>query len=78
MISVSQNDNGNYCKDPAELAVIDEEGSPIGLYPCVPSTAAISIVHADAILTLALPLDITMPVTAYSAHNRRRTRHSLQ
>ena len=54
VISVSQNDNGNYCKDPAELAVIDEEGSPIGMYPCVPFTAAISIVHADAILTLAL------------------------
>jgi hypothetical protein len=30
MISVSQNDNCNYCQDPAELAVIDEEGSPIG------------------------------------------------
>ena len=30
IVSVSQNDNFNYCKDPAEQAVIDEEGSPIG------------------------------------------------
>lgn len=30
IISVSQNDNQNYCQDPAELAVIQEEGSPIG------------------------------------------------
>ena len=30
IISVSQNDNENYCQDPAELTVIAEEGSPIG------------------------------------------------
>eukprot|EP00937_MAST-01D_sp_MAST-1D-sp2_P003620 g3620.t1 len=30
IISVSQNDNQNYCKDEAELAVIRAEGSPIG------------------------------------------------
>jgi hypothetical protein len=30
IISVSQNDNQNYCRDPAELAIIAEEGSPMG------------------------------------------------
>ena len=30
IISISQNDNSNMCKDPAELAVIAEEGSPMG------------------------------------------------
>lgn len=30
IISVSQNDNMNYCKDPGDLAIIAEEGSPIG------------------------------------------------
>ena len=30
IISVSQNDNYNYCKDPGDLAIIKEEGSPIG------------------------------------------------
>ena len=28
--TAAQNDNSRYCKDPAELAVIQEEGSPIG------------------------------------------------
>ena len=30
IISVSQNDNGNYCNDTAEAAIIEEEGSPVG------------------------------------------------
>ena len=30
VISVSQNDNGNYCNDTNEWAVIQEEGSPSG------------------------------------------------
>ena len=30
IISVSQNDNSNYCKDPGDLAIIQEDGSPIG------------------------------------------------
>eukprot|EP01052_Picozoa_sp_SAG31_P027931 SAG31_NODE_2654_length_5292_cov_2.266898_3_plen_221_part_00 len=30
IISISQNDNGNYCKDPEELAVMKAEGSPMG------------------------------------------------
>eukprot|EP00041_Stephanoeca_diplocostata_P042274 m.10550 g.10550 ORF g.10550 m.10550 type:complete len:605 (-) comp7608_c0_seq1:319-2133(-) len=30
IISVSQNDNQNYCKDPGDMAIIQEEGSPIG------------------------------------------------
>ena len=30
IISVSQNDNGNYCNDTAEAAIILEEGSPMG------------------------------------------------
>eukprot|EP01051_Picozoa_sp_SAG22_P006345 SAG22_NODE_410_length_10907_cov_2.597520_10_plen_58_part_00 len=30
LISVSQNDNSNYCKDPAELAIIAEEKSAVG------------------------------------------------
>jgi hypothetical protein len=30
IISISQNDNGNYCRDPAEMAVIEAEGSPMG------------------------------------------------
>ena len=30
IISVSQNDNENYCKDPAEMKIINEEGSPMG------------------------------------------------
>jgi hypothetical protein len=30
IVSISQNDNSNMCKDPAELAVIAEEGSPMG------------------------------------------------
>jgi hypothetical protein len=30
IISISQNDNGRYCQDPAELAVITAEGSPMG------------------------------------------------
>lgn len=30
IISISQNDNGNYCRDPAEMAIIEAEGSPMG------------------------------------------------
>eukprot|EP01079_Euglenida_sp_SAG-EU17-18_P004278 gene4278-778_t len=30
IISVSQNDNTDYCKRPADQAIIDEEGSPMG------------------------------------------------
>ena len=30
IISISQNDNDNYCRSPAELAIIREEGSPMG------------------------------------------------
>ena len=30
IISVSQNDNGNYCQTPEEKAIMDEEGSPMG------------------------------------------------
>ena len=30
IISVSQNDNGNYCQTPEETAIMDEEGSPMG------------------------------------------------
>eukprot|EP01051_Picozoa_sp_SAG22_P002267 SAG22_NODE_100_length_20558_cov_10.189305_2_plen_201_part_00 len=30
IISVSQNDNHNYCQSPEEMAIIDEEGSPMG------------------------------------------------
>ncbi|GMH95860.1 hypothetical protein TL16_g13243, partial [Triparma laevis f. inornata] len=30
IISVSQNDNGNYCNDTVEAAIIEEEGSPVG------------------------------------------------
>lgn len=30
IVSVSQNDNSNYCKDPGDMAVIQEDGSPIG------------------------------------------------
>jgi len=30
IISVSQNDNGNYCNDTADAAIIEGEGSPIG------------------------------------------------
>ena len=30
VISLSQNDNGNYCKSPEELAVIQADGSPMG------------------------------------------------
>eukprot|EP00038_Savillea_parva_P003258 m.122898 g.122898 ORF g.122898 m.122898 type:complete len:350 (+) comp11122_c0_seq11:510-1559(+) len=30
ILSVSQNDNQNYCKTPAELAIIEEEGTPGG------------------------------------------------
>ncbi|EGD82397.1 hypothetical protein PTSG_03040 [Salpingoeca rosetta] len=43
IISVSQNDNQNYCKDPAEMAIIKEEGSPIG-----PLLRAVNVI-ADAI-----------------------------
>ena len=30
IISVSQNDNRNYCQTPEETAIMDEEGSPMG------------------------------------------------
>ena len=30
IVSVSQNDNSNYCKDPGDMAIIQEDGSPIG------------------------------------------------
>ena len=30
IVSISQNDNGRYCHDPAELKIIQEEGSPSG------------------------------------------------
>lgn len=30
IISISQNDNEEYCKTPAEAAIIAEEGSPMG------------------------------------------------
>ncbi len=30
IVSVSQNDNGNYCKDPGDMAIIQEDDSPIG------------------------------------------------
>ena len=30
IVSVSQNDNSNYCKDPGDMAMIEQDGSPIG------------------------------------------------
>ena len=40
IISVSQNDNGNYCQTPEEMAIIDAEGTPGGaLYRAVNKVA---------------------------------------
>ena len=44
IISISQNDNGLMCRDPAEMAIIDAERSPMG-----PLLRAINAV-ADAIV----------------------------
>ena len=34
IISISQNDNGHYCKDPEEMKIIAEEGTPGGAHVC--------------------------------------------
>ena len=41
ILSISQNDNNNYCRSPEEMAIIEAEGSPMG-----PLLRAINIIAA--------------------------------
>ena len=50
IISVSQNDNGNYCQTPEETAIMDEEGSPMG-----PLTATDNLPFVSDMLGFGLP-----------------------
>ena len=64
LVSVSQNDNNLYCKDTAEMAIIEAEGSPMG--PMLRAVNQIATVIATefphaAIQTLAYDYSIQAP-----------------
>eukprot|EP01052_Picozoa_sp_SAG31_P043635 SAG31_NODE_7331_length_1717_cov_1.307787_2_plen_144_part_00 len=56
IISISQNDNGNYCRDPEELAVIEAEGSPMG--PLLRAVNQIARALATAFPLVAVRVDL--------------------
>ena len=64
LVSVSQNDNNLYCKDTAEMAIIEAEGSPMGpmlrAVNQIAATIAAEFPHA-AIQTLAYDYSIQAP-----------------
>ena len=43
IVSVSQNDNSNYCKDPADMAIIQEEGADKRLFGAIFMLKAIDL-----------------------------------
>jgi hypothetical protein len=60
LISISQNDNGNYCNDTSERKVIEQEGTPMG-----PLLRAVNFV-ADVVRTELPTRNIVITTLAYT------------